>query len=480
MLLFRVTLSILLLSLNNGCSPRENSSYTYPNILFIAIDDLRPELGCYGVSEVYSPNIDRLARQGTVFTRAYCQMSWCSPSRTSLMTGLYPHHTEVLDLQTHFRSTIPSITTLPQHFKESGYTALSFGKVYHNSQELQDSLSWSVPAWLPDHPNPIQAYALKSNQKIAQSNPYHKATATEQARVPDTAYPDGQTTVQAIKAMQHLAQSPRPFFLAVGYYKPHLPFTAPAQYWNHYQPEEIELSLLKELPEGSPPYLFREWSEPGSYLNVPKQEPFPDSLSTHLKLAYYASITFIDAQIGQLLHNLERLGLAENTIVVLWGDHGFKLGEYGRWSKHSTMEIDTKVPLILSVPGARENRNRVDGILELVDLFPTLCDLAQIPYPDQPSDGKSFANFITNPQVVGKESAYSTIIHEGRQSHSLRSNQYRFSAWYDHDHPTEPLAIELYDLASNSLETKNLANTPEYQTVVNHFLQKLQQDYELP
>jgi len=187
--------------------------------------------------------------------------------------------------------------------------------------------------------------------------------------------------------------------------------------------------------------LFRDWSEPGSYQDVPAQEPFSDSLATHLKLGYYASVSFINAQIGKLLNKLQELGLDENTIIVLWGDHGFKLGEFGQWSKHSTTELDTRVPLIIKVPGAKVKGASVDGIVDLVDLFPTLCDLAHIPLPEPSSDGTSFADLVLSYEGVGKKSAYSTIIHEGMQGHSLRSDQFRFSAWYAKYSINEPSAV---------------------------------------
>jgi len=469
------TLGGCLLLLLQSCSGIENTRTDHPNILFIAIDDLRPELGCYGVSEVHSPNIDRLAEEGTMFTRAYCQMSWCSPSRTSLMTGLYPHHTGVLDLQTHFRHTIPQIKTLPQHFKENGYTTLSFGKVYHNSKLLQDSLSWSKPAWLPDHLNPIQAYALEDNKEVARSNPYHKANATEQAVVPDIAYPDGQTTQQVLKAMRKLAKSQQPFFLAVGYYKPHLPFTAPSQYWDTYQSDYMQLSNINSLPEGAPPYLFRSWSEPGSYADVSEEEPFVDSLSIRLKLGYYACVSFIDAQIGQLLNELEKLEMRDNTIVVLWGDHGYKLGEYGRWSKHSTMELDTRVPLIVSVSGTSYSGNEISGIVESVDVYPTLSELAGLPLPQQESDGKSFAGFVDSPDSVGKDHAYSTIIHDGFQAHSLRTNRFRFTAWCPEDQPGQIASMELYDHETDPYETVNLAAKASYRSTVDQLTNSLSQ-----
>jgi len=443
-----------------------------PNILFIAIDDLRPELGCFGAEKVKSPNIDKLASEGTVFTRAYCQMSWCSPSRTSLLTGLYPANTGVVDLKTHFRNVIPEVKTLPQHFKENGYTTLGFGKIFHNDTALQDSLSWSRKAWLPPG-NPIQAYALEENLKVARANDAHKATATEKADVPDNAYPDGQTTDRALAALQELSNSGEPFFLGVGYYKPHLPFTAPAKYWDMYQKEDLALSNIRQLPENAPSYIFRDWSEPGSYYDTPDNEPFSDSLSLHLLHGYYACVSFIDAQVGRLVNELETLGMAQNTIIVLWGDHGFKLGEYSRWSKHSTMDIDTRVPLVVAVPWAGVKSTKVEGIVELVDLYPTLCELAGLSQPEQKHDGTSFARFTHSPNDVGKNYAYSTIIHDGMQGHSLKTSHYRFTTWFHAENPKKMEIAELYDHVHDPDETKNLYNDAAFQEVVADLQEKL-------
>lgn len=322
--------------------------------------------------------------------------------------------------------------------------------------------------------------SLDTNKNIAQANPYHKATATEKAAVPDTAYPDGQTTRLALEAMQDLAKDEQPFFLAVGYYKPHLPFAAPERYWQNYQASELPLAKINQLPQGAPPYLFRSWSEPGSYLDVPKEEPFVDSLSAQLKMGYYACVSFIDEQLGQLLGQLETLGLQDNTIIVLWGDHGFKLGEYGRWSKHSTMEIDTRVPLILSVPGLAGGQE-VNSIVELVDIYPTLCELAGLSLPSQKTDGQSFARLMASTDSDSAEHAYaySTIVHDSMQAHSLRNQNFRFTAWLPVDEQGEIRATELYDHRTDPNETTNLATSANYQKEVKQFVQVLREELGL-
>lgn len=235
------------------------------NVLFISIDDLRPELGCYGNSSVISPTIDSLASRGLRFTNAYCQLSHSAPSRSSLLTGLRPDSCGVFNLKTHFRKKVPDIVTLPQLFKNNGYKTLAFGKVYHNDIQLQDSLSWSQKCYFPPFDYPIYGYALDENVEIQKTRKDHKSYPTESAKVPDNAYPDGMITDKAIEALKMLKHSPEPFFLAVGFYKPHMPFNAPKKYWDLYNPDKIQLTDINQQPKGSPSWLFREWSEPESY-----------------------------------------------------------------------------------------------------------------------------------------------------------------------------------------------------------------------
>jgi iduronate 2-sulfatase len=440
-----------------GCSERHKP----PNILFIAIDDLRPELGCYGVDYVKSPNIDKLAAEGITFGRAYCSVSWCSPSRTSLMTGLRPSATGVMDLKTHFREKVPDHVTLPQFFKNQGYTSLGFGKLYHNDLAMQDDSSWTVHCWLPPGPAPIQAYATEENQKIANTSPGYKSTATEKADVPDNTYPDGQVTDQAVAALKTLKDDESPFFLGVGYYKPHLPFTAPAKYWVLYESEAISLAENNKTPKNSSPYMFRSWSEPGSYLDIDEKEPYSDSLSRHLKHGYFTCVSFIDAQVGKLIDELERLGLSDNTIVVIWGDHGWKLGEHGRWSKHSNMEIDTRVPLIISIPGRIPRRE--ENIVETIDIYPTLVALAGFDIPKN-LQGESLLEKT-------KDYAISQIPRDSIIGNSLRTPDYRFIEWRDQEGKT--VDLELYDHRENHDESINLVNDTIFSTVIDAHKNKL-------
>jgi len=449
---FLISILIVVLTGLVGCNSFKNE--IPKNILFIAIDDLRPELKCYGKDYVYSPNIDRLAENGAVFQRVYCSVSWCAPSRTALMTGLHPSKTGVMDLKTHFRENLPDVVTLPQFFKEKGYTSFGFGKLYHNDSAMQDRPSWSEPCWIPEG-EPILAYATDENQQIAAALKYNKAAVTESAEVPDESYPDGMVAQKAILALKKLKDTDNPFFLGVGFYKPHLPFTAPKKYWDLYDPSTIPLTEITDLPQNASEYIFREWSEPGSYANINLPEPYPDSLSQHLKHGYLACVSFIDAQVGKPLKELENQNLAENTIVVIWGDHGWKLGEYGRWSKHSNMEIDTRVPLIIYVPG--DEPKVITDIVESIDIYPTLAELAGFEIP-QKLAGESLFHKKRN-------FAISEIPRDSVTGHSIRTEDFRYTEWRKNS-SGEILDAELYDHKINDKELINLAERPEYKVTI--------------
>ena len=469
-------LAFLLLLLAAGCQPIadagtiEVAQAKSPNVLFIAVDDLRPELGCYGKAYIHSPNIDRLAQEGMVFDQAYCQQAVCSPSRTSLMTGLRPDATGVYDLQTHFRENVPQVITLPQHFMQQGYHTEFWGKIYHAA--ILDSASWSVaggdqdrriePQWPQEN---WRAYVLERSNAIADSNnggglPY------ERAAVPDTAYPDGIIAKRAIETLQKLDQQQQPFFLGVGFYKPHLPFNAPQKYWDMYDSTNIALSAFPAPPEGASDLATTEWGELRAYASVPPTGDINETLARRLIHGYRACVSYTDAQVGKVLDELNRLGLRQNTIVVLWGDHGWKLGDYGDWTKHTNFEIDTHAPLIVSVPGMANARERTDALVEFVDIYPSLCELAGLPLPEH-LQGKSFVPLLEEPTKVWKDVALSQFPREQEKimGYSMRTSNYRYTRWQQRDNG-QVVSQELYAHAENVLATKNLAKQPNYADVV--------------
>ena len=344
-----------------------------PNVLFIAVDDLRPELGCYGVEEIKTPHIDALAAGGVVFNRAYCQLAVCNPSRVSLLTGLRPDSSKVWDLVTRFRETVPDVVTLPQQFKRHGYHTVSYGKIFHNP--WPDNVSWSEPHVWPKESSLWSAEAKKRRdefkaEKRAEGRPARRvdrirAQATEIVDVPDDEHIDGAIAMQALTAMKRLAKQDKPFFLAAGFVRPHLPFVVPRKYWELYEAEKIPSAKNPFLPKDSPAFAMNTMYELRDYLDFdgtpsPQDGSLTEEQQQRLKHGYYASVSFIDTLIGRLLEQLKLLHLADDTIVVLWGDHGWKLGEHNSWCKQSNYEIDTRVPLIIRAPKAVAN-GQVDG-----------------------------------------------------------------------------------------------------------------------
>ncbi len=469
-----------------------------PNILFIAVDDLRPALGAYGDPYVKTPNIDRLARSGAIFLDAHVQQAVCNPSRASLMTGLRPDSIRVWDLDTDFRRTTPDVVTIPQHFMANGYHALSVGKIYHNV--LPDSVSWSEPEYkVPGFPyDPDAVYHHRDNVAIQEARKqgfikagtqaqridqfgqwYLKANATERVELPDSVYYDGAQTNYAERRLAELKKEGNPFFFGVGYYRPHLPFNAPAKYWDMYDPDSIPLATNRFLPEGSPQMAIntlRELRGYADFANVghPGQGPISEADARRLKHGYYASISYIDALVGRLLDQLDSLGLAENTIVVLWGDHGYKLGEHNSWAKMTDYIIDTHSPLIIRAPGRIAAGTRVKQMVEFVDVYPTLSELAGLPIPAQ-LQGTSAVPLLNAPDAPGKSAVFSQFLRSGiwvapdsipYMGYSMLTHDYHYVAWMNWD--TKAFVTwELYDRRRDPDENINLAGRPEMKAVLD-------------
>lgn len=451
------------------------------NILFIAVDDLRPELGCYGKSQIHSPNLDKLAAAGVLFERAYCQQAVCSPTRTSLLTGMRPDTTRVYDLVTHFRDHIPNVVTLPQLFKNNGYHTEGISKIYHGGYD--DPSSWSIPHWdkmegtayqLPENLAIIQklrAQAVADGLKGRELSQAVKGPAFECADVPDEAYKDGQTANHAKQRLQELAKGDKPFFLAVGFLKPHLPFIAPKKYWDLYQREKIQVPQWKTVPTDSPQYTLAGSGELLSYSNIERKLPVDDEVAKELIHGYYAAVSYVDAQIGKVIDELDRLGLRDNTIIVLWGDHGWKLGDYGQWCKHSNVEWDTRGCMMMSAPGMKGNGNKTHALVEFVDIYPTLAELAGLDAP-RDLEGFSFVPVLENPKISWKKAAFSQYPRSGVMGYSMRTDRYRLTRWVDRKNITDIKAVELYDYETDPLATKNLAADSGYSAIVASLLQQ--------
>jgi len=452
------------------------------NVLFIAVDDLRPELGCYGNQRVKSPNIDRLARRGVVFNRAYCQQAVCSPSRTSLLTGLRPDSTKVYDLETHFRDTVPDVVTLPQHFKNHGYHAVGMGKIFHGG--LNDDLSWSEPWRRP----PGSGYQLEENRalirrKLAEAKKRGlkgkrlsraaRGPATEMADVPDNAYPDGACADMAIETLRRVKD--KPFFLAAGFLKPHLPFNAPKKYWDLYKREEIRLADNPFAPKGAPPFALTSFGELRNYDDMPQTGPVSDDDARRLIHGYLACVSYTDAQIGRILDELDRLGLADKTAIVLWGDHGWKLGEHGSWCKHTNFELDARVPMIFAAPGVAGAGKSTNALAEFVDIYPTLCDLAGLPLPGH-LEGTSLAPVLDDVEKSVKTAAFGQYprSHDRRSlmGYSMRTDRWRYIEWIDRK-SRDVVARELYDHQNDPAENENVADKKENESLVERLSRQL-------
>ncbi len=435
-------------------TPAPSGTLPLRNVLFIAVDDLRPELGVYGVEAISTPNIDALARQGVTFTRAYTQMATCSPSRTSLLTGLRPDTARVTDLQTHFRNTVPNVVTLPQYFKNLGYATKGIGKIYHSG--LNDEKSWSLPfsdTWGAKPPVGADGKQL----------PFAAVD------LPTSRFPDGMAADQAIAAIRALRDAP--FFIAVGFKKPHLPFVAPWAFFDRYDKTAIPEAINPFRALGAPTIAFENLSELKQYSGIAQANLQNDeSLRRDLKRAYYAATSFIDAQIGRVLAELEYWGLSENTVIVLWGDHGWHLGEQGDWGKHTNFEVGTRVPLIIKAPGQPANQI-TSAIVELVDLYPTLCELAGVPIPNTqahggyPIEGDSLVDFISNPAVQSRRGAFSQWQRGGYVGHSLRTDRYRFTEWVMTSNVSKVI-YELYDHSLDPDETINVSSDFRYSAIL--------------
>jgi len=452
------------------------------NVLFLAVDDLRPELGCYGHALVKSPNIDRLAAQGLRFNRAYCQEALCNPSRASLLTGLRPETLGVYDLATHFRDRKPDVVTLPQLFKKNGYTSISVGKIFHTTNgNHDDSESWSEPPWKgpagqPEEPDGREPAKLKAKKKKGAK----AASADHSGTLPygdpdcdDDALLDGKIATEAIARLQRLQD--KPFFLGVGFHKPHLPFVSPRRYWSLYEQADLRLAANPFLPKDAPRFASNDSSELRRYKDVPASGPIADETARKLIHAYYACISYTDAQVGRVLKELDRLGLREKTVVIFWGDHGYQLGEHGTWTKRTNWEIAMRAPLLISVPGQKTAGMSTEGLVEFMDIYPTLADLCRLQAPLN-LEGTSFWPLIENPRSDWKTAAFSIYpkripgAGEGF-GRAMRTARHRLVEWSSNDGAFK--AYELYDEQADPSENVNIANLPTNKELMEQLIQQL-------
>lgn len=450
-------------------SPRTTTPQTkpqHPNVLFIAVDDLRPELKCYGRNHIHSPNIDALAAGGIVFERAYCMVPTCGASRSSLMTGLRPARNRFVNYLTRADRDAPGVMTLNTCFKQQGYHTVSNGKVFHHATDNVEG--WSEKPWRPQ----AGAYRLSENVKLqSRTGPNGKqrrGPAYEAAVADGDEYADGMIANRAIEDLARLSSKDQPFFLAVGFMKPHLPFVAPQKYWDLYDRNAIDLPDNYRVPDQAPANAVHNSGELRAYHGIPPKGPVSEETARAMIHGYYACVSFVDAQIGRVLDELDRLKLSENTIVVLWGDHGWNLGDHTMWCKHSCFESSLHAPLIVRAPGY-EGGLQSRCLIEFIDIYPTLCELAAIDAPPH-LQGRSFVSLLNDPKAPWKDAAISRF----QSGDSIRTEQYRFTQYSNpNGRPTDRM---LYDHESDPLENRNIAEDAGLSELVESISDALQEN----
>ncbi|MBT5902372.1 MAG: sulfatase [Opitutaceae bacterium] len=448
-----------------------------PNVLLILVDDLKPTIRSFGDEVAITPNLDRLAAEGVRFENAYCNQAVCMASRYNLMLGSRSTSTGFYSFGTQFREVYPDAVTLPQHFINHGYVAHSMGKVYHIGHgNTNDDASWSVP----HHPDKVIDYVLpeSTHRELTREEGYFtnqgardetgelrpRGAAWEAADVLDEAYADGRTAATAVDRLHWLKRNEdKPFFLAVGFVRPHLPFSAPKKYWDMYDRADLPMPEYEKPPEGAPDFAGKKNGEIAAFKPVPRTDgtPYEPDLTRQLIHGYYASVTYMDAQLGKVLDGLEETGFADNTIVVLWGDHGYHLGDHGVWTKHTNYEQAVRIPIIIRTPDQHNAGKRAKQLTETVDLYPTLAALAGLSAPDtsQPIDGKDLSPVIKNPDKTIRDYAYHTFNRSKYNGRAIRSARYRLVEWLPFGAPAGDAIYELYDYRNDPLETKNIADT---------------------
>lgn len=467
---------------------------TKPNILFIAVDDLNQALGCYGDVHAKTPHIDALAKRGVVFRKHFVQVAVCNPSRTSMLLGMTPDHSQVFTLSCRFQDHVPWAVSIPQYFATQGYHSVGIGKIDHGT--VPDPQNWSEPKLRSSGSSYWSEQSIRNREQWkkktlaeGKTEAYvnrRRANCIEREDVPDNQRLDGANADVAIAKLTALKQQNKPFFFAVGFVNPHMPFNAPRKYWDLHDPAELPLTLRPIPPLNAPRVASNLCYELADYIDfVHVPHPHDGGLSEaeyrQLKHGYYACVSYIDAQLGRLLQALDEQGLRDNTIIVLWSDHGFKLGDYRSIGKMTNYEVDTASPLIVVDPRLSKSVGTTRSqLVESLDLFPTLCDLAGLPKPAQ-LDGVSLFPLLKDADLPSREAAYSQYIREkyltasgskgrvlgGTMGHAVRTVEFRYVAWRDHL-TGKQMAEELYDLVKDPLEMDNVITQPDHKAALAH------------
>ena len=444
-----------------------------PNVLLILVDDLKPAMGCYGDNAAITPNMDALARRGMRFDMAYCNQAVCAPSRFTLMLGAHSTSTGLYGLGSHLRKAWPGAVTMPQHFAKHGYRTESLGKVFHIGHGNQgDPESFSVPHFhdkVIEYLDPestdggklTREEALFTNQKLGQIRSLPRGAAYESPMANDTDYADGRVADETVKrlkaAKQRLAKDDTPFFITAGFVRPHLPFSAPKKYWDMHDSAKLPMPVNKAFPKDAPKVALKRGGEIAAFKPVPSNGEIDEELTRKLIHGYYASTSYVDAQIGKVTRALEELGLAKDTIVVLWGDHGWHLGDLSIWTKHTNFEQANRIPIIIVAPGLAKPGSVTSQLAETVDIFPTLSELAGLPASKgpQPIDGVSLVPVLKNPNARVRDHAFHAYPRGKKLGRAIRTQRYRLVEWKNHSDPNAGVDYELYDYKADPWETQN-------------------------
>jgi len=474
--------ALLILMLVSACSGNQkNNERTRPNVLLLYMDDLRPQLGCYGNDQMHTPNIDKLAEEGVLFDEAYCNVPVCGASRASMLTGIYPTKDIFINYNTFAEKDVPDAISFPKLFKMNGYTTISNGKVYHH---LDDNMDDWDEVWRP--------YAFDKNDlglsptdywqtlwkdyQLPENHQEYKATGTgpawEKADVSDTAYIDGLMTEKVIRDLKKLKKSGKPFLLAAGFISPHLPFNSPAKYWNTYPEKTIRQPDNNFAPENVPDAAMSNWAELRAYSGIPEKGQVADSTALKLIHGYYATASYVDKLIGKILKTLKQLGLDKNTIIVLVADHGYNLQEHTLWAKYTSFRITARVPLIILVPGI-EGGKTTKALVELVDIYPTLTALCNLKAPENQIEGKSLVPVLKDPDTKVKDEVFIKT----NDAFMIKTAKYAYTEFIDPE-SGETYARMLYDHSKDPDENVNVADNPEYADVVKMLKNTLHTKYK--
>jgi len=467
-------LGTLLFSCKNTPAPK-------PNVLLLYMDDLRPQLGCYGQTQIQSPNIDKLAKEGIQFNSAYCNVAVCGASRASMLTGIRPTKNIFRDYKVFVQEDTPNVTTLPQLFKQNGYTTISNGKIYHH---LDDRMSDWNEVWRPyafdKNPDVLAPtdwwqslwcdYLLPKNRAIYKAT--NKGPAYEKAEVNDSDYIDGILTNKVINDLEELKNSKQPFFLTAGFISPHLPFNAPALHWNKYPRNTIKKPYNDFVAKNAPKASISSSAELHQYTGIPPiGKKVSDSTAISLIHGYYATVSYVDALVGKILAKLKATGLDKNTIIVLVSDHGYNLQEHAQWTKWTSHRTSTQIPLIISSPFIGKS-GTTNALTELVDIYPTLTELCNLEVPKNQLEGKSLVPILNNTSLKGK----SHIFINNSNAYTIKTPKYSYTEYINKKN-NQTFARMLYDHEKDPDENENIAELATYSTIVDKLHNELHRSY---